>query len=394
MGNNYSKESNYFNQKITSLFTFVYILMTMISFCNFGIFSLYCKIYSYVCLPIIVIIFCCNFNKILKENIIIIPIVGVIFLFEIISLLFTEGSIGSVVSNISCLMGIIAFSSIEFNNLKIKKIFVLFLILSIIGICFAPNCFDKFAINTYNFNPNTIGQILMYCLIYVNLLGKKINVRKSLLIIYSAVIMYFVFLTQSRGSIITSLAFLTFIYLIPSKILKSNIIFKCIYSIVILIGILIPLVYSNLYKNNVNFEIPIINKPLYTGRETLWTELIYRMNTNKEGWIFGIGSNQTIDYMKNFNTHNMYFAITINFGIPVLILFYFVIILKLNKCDLTDEFKRNATYGFICVLINGFFETSMLWEAMHCFAFILIAFATKHEIKLNNVREVKEIEQI
>ena len=114
-----------------------------------------------------------------------------------------------------------------------------------------------------------------------------------------------------------------------TRYVNNNI--KKILSMLIVIGISIPIIYVYMYENNVDIKIPLISKSLYTGREILWKSMIDSLNENKMGYLIGLGSHNMTSIGVIKNLHNWYLGMIYLFGIPLTISYYVFLMLNFEK---------------------------------------------------------------
>lgn len=210
------------------------------------------------------------------------------------------------------------------------------------------------------FNSNTIGLMSMLAVIVVNTLGNKLNQNKIILWILNLIGVIALFNVESRTAMISVFFYLVCTYIIPKVVLKRKIIIRFLYSAIILIGILIPYVYSYMFLNGVDFKVPFFNKSLYTGREELWIEVIEKMQEEPIDYIIGIGNNDSLTFTAT--VHSAYFRALVRYGIVGFLGLYIFFIDKIEKIIRNDKNGDQLMYviAWLAIMISGFFEVSYL----------------------------------
>lgn len=228
----------------------------------------------------------------------------------------------------------------------------------------------------------------MYTAIYIKIFSKKMNWKNRnilMLIIYSLSI-WAILNCKSRGSLLTLLVFIIWDSFIPKRWLKNKNTIITITIIIILIGLLIPYIYTRLYIQGFDYTLPFINKSLYTGREHIWSNFYYSIRLSKKNLIFGLGSKSNLWVGNSLNMHNNYLAVIANFGILGFIMYYGFWIKQIGniyrKKNISD-YQVSLVICFICILINGYIEVSTLWMNMFFFNFISLGFASHSEKQIS-----------
>lgn len=360
------------NKKIQNFVIYIYIIINYLSFISYNIFEIYSRICSIYTLITFVVIIVLNLNNVYKENKKDMLILLIVSFVQIIVSTMTKTSLGSMFSNITIILGVIAFSKIDLNKKNYIFLFIITILLALRMIVIAPNSYIRYLYNpNINFNPNTIGLILMYCLIIFTYTTYKLNIKKIFSLVISIVILYGIYLTQSRTALATSIILIMFLY--PFKFIWDNNKFKNIIIILTMLAILlIPFVVTYIYQNQV-FEFSSNHKSLYSGRERIWQESIQLLNEEQWGWFFGIGSGAQLESYEYVNMHNMFFAIVFNFGVIVTgIMSYFFISKLLIKNKIISREREILLLCCLGIFLVGIFETSIYWPNIYCFSLMLI----------------------
>ncbi|MGQ7318906.1 O-antigen ligase family protein [Streptococcus suis] len=372
--------NNIKKNSIGSTVLLFFILYNSISFINMRLFVMYDKIAFYVNLLMLILLFIFQ-NKIYKheqENFLFLVIFSSYGLF---SLLFTGGGIGSVVTPIYSILLIILLSRSSFSKNMIKLLVITLLIVNMILVYNSPGYYVKALYDKSSYlNSNTVGMVIMYTAIYLKIFIKKLRIKNSsiittLLLVFS---MWGIINTESRGSLLTLIAFILLDIIVPKKfwLNKKRTIFITI--TIIGLGVLIPFIFVHLYHSGFKFILPFTSKSLYTGREVIWGNFYSYMDSSVISWMFGLGSQITLWDAGSISLHNNYLAVISNFGIIGFTMYYGYLISLIsslyNKKRLTN-YQISLLIGFICVLLNGFVEITTLWHIMFYFNFMFLGFA-------------------
>lgn len=361
--------------KFSNFLFLFFITMHFFSFINNDLFNKMSAVNIYVSFIILTVLLLVNIKKYSKNQLLLVIIIMLISTF---SLIMNEGGLGSLVSLYNLLIGILVFSHIKISN-KNKIIIIVMMSLLFVKYCYLSvnNYFNNIYYN--GFNSNTVAQIIMFSCLVISSFMRSKKCKKIYIVLLNIVTAYFILKAQSRGALLGIIVYVIFLLIDRKKVKKSEIEF--IFILIILIGTIFPIVYANMYKNGVNFEIPLINKSLYSGREAIYLDIFNAFKDNKISIFTGIGSNFQLTHYATLNAHNMYLGLLVNFGIfsYIFVIIYLLLIL-LNSCD----YKK--ILPFFAVLLDAYFETSMLWSAILMFPCLLIMF-----MKMDNKKE-REIE--
>lgn len=351
------------NKKITSFLILIYILLEIMSFFNYTFFTFfnnYNVLFSFI---VFFLIYAGNIDKFDKKDLYFTILLSIALIF---STLLNNGSIGSVLNIICLVLGIVIFSKISISNSCYKLIIVLLILL--LG-------FDMYkSLSVYNttlyykntdFNSNTIAQCVLYINMIIFLYFKKAKKNTiMLLILLVPCSIWIIVNTQSRGAALSYMLFIFLFLFRNSKIIKEkgNIL---LFALSIL-GTLFPIVYLNMFKRGINYTIPLINKSLYTGRETLWLYSYEALVSAPMNIFIGLGSNFTIIGQETLNLHNMFFALIVNFGIVI-----FFIIMSWLRRFIRKNVRIEMVFSLLPIALLSFFETTILWNAILVFILII-----------------------
>lgn len=372
-----------YKNKKNILFNIFIIMIYTITIFQFFIKNIYENYIYFYIVQLLMMLFMILFNnKIGKETIkfLMFIILNCIYIFFVICK--NNGGIGSIIIYIGMFINLYWIKDIKFNKTTNKYLYILFFILGMFFSLNARAMTKNYLLNHVGFNPNLSAQIILYCAIYINILGERIGINKTHKALINFIFLFGIIFTESRSSLIAML-FLMLMLLLGNKrlsIKKVKIIFVCI----VILGISIPYIYVNMYKNDVDLTIPFTKKDLYTGREVIWSN-IYEYMKESDNLLFGIGSKQALGdrYIDTIDAHNIYLAALNNYGIIATIIFYTAIIIGIfkgiNLIDKKENFKIIA--GFISIFICGFFENPIVWEKTILLFISLFAFISRDKLQ-------------
>lgn len=388
--------------KATSSIVFLIIIINLLC-----LFPLTFRIYSRSSLSIIItyfimIVFFLNRNiRILKKQML---VFGVMAVYSTVTLFFTKGGIGSLVNPLASMLFVMIINNCNFKERIFCYVKYLFYLLFFACIIRSPGYFinwsDK---NTFSFNPNTLGFLLVYSSILINILGeeKPKRLKQIFTILLISLTFYGIFQYKSRASFIMYVAFLFFKYFIPSCWKRNKHFTISVYITILLMGILFPLFYLRLLECIVNVEFPLLqnfamNKDLYSGREIIWSNFYTEMSKDISHYIIWIGSHANIMYGgDNINPHNIYILVMMNFGIIGFIIFFSFYILQIYKIyqkHNLNKKKIDFTYAAFSYLMLGIFEVTSLWSPFTVFMSLLWGIAGSTIV--NNTRDENRKEGI
>lgn len=252
------------------------------------------------------------------------------------------------------------------DNYSIKEktyyiIYYAFIVLEVWSLLLSFNFKHKIFYNEIIwFNPNTIGLITMMSIIVINTLGNKIQKSKIILWLFNIIGILSLINVESRTAMISIFFYLICIYIIPKTILKKIAVIRIMYILIIIIGILIPYIYSSMYLNGIEFTVPFFNKSLYTGREELWIEVIEKMRENPMDYIIGLGNNESLSF--SATVHSAFFRAFVRYGMIGFLGLYIFLIDKIEKIIRNDKNGDQLIYviAWLAMMISGFFEVSYM----------------------------------
>jgi len=298
----------------------------------------------------------------------------IIFLgWTVITLPITDGGIGSVLTFVASTALLIAYSPMCFDE-TMKKVLIVGCLAGCIWMYRLSIPYSENYILAKYFNKNS-NVISMFSIYYFMILGVLTDLSKrkgKLLFLVAGVITTGALINcRGRAAIIAAAAYVVFL-LIPNRKWTPKRIMQLLTTIVV-IGTSIPILYVLFYREG--SDIQIFGKPLFTGREEIWTEMFKLFKQKGFSFLIGLGSKVQL-WNKETNVHNNYFNIIANFGIIGYALYFFAVFRFVRRASegVRDETIRKALLAFICAtLVLGFFESTSFNNALApftCFGLI------------------------
>lgn len=258
-----------------------------------------------------------------------IPLMIIIILFSILSL----SGIGSYLNLLNLILLIIVAQKVKLKKREYKLIVALSCILLLILFFKSIFVWKNFELNKEDINPNVLAQsiILSFGIVYTGIKQIRGEIKsKRILLVLNFMAILAIYFCNCRTALVSIMIFIiTQLFENTTRYVNNNI--KKILSMLIVIGISIPIIYVYMYENNVDIKIPLISKSLYTGREILWKSMIDSLNENKMGYLIGLGSHNMTSIGVIKNLHNWYLGMIYLFGIPLTISYYVFLMLNFEK---------------------------------------------------------------
>lgn len=258
-----------------------------------------------------------------------IPLMIIIILFSILSL----SGIGSYLNLLNLILLIIVAQKVKLKKREYKLIVALSCILLLILFFKSIFVWKNFELNKEDINPNVLAQsiILSFGIVYTGIKQIRGEIKsKRILLVLNFMAILAIYFCNCRTALVSIMIFIiTQLFENTTRYVNNNI--KKILSMLIVIGISIPIIYVYMYENNVDIKIPLISKSLYTGREILWKSMIDSLNENKMGYLIGLGSHNMTSIGVIKNLHNWYLGMIYLFGIPLTISYYVFLMLNFKK---------------------------------------------------------------
>lgn len=285
------------------------------------------------------------FYKDIIKNKLAICLIGAFSLWALVSSLFISGLYIS--HALTAILGIVVVYVMNFLPVKRDVQTALILFLSIMSVCllFLAIDFSQMTlVEKYNYtNSNVMGIVALMVNSYLMTL---INVNKirGKFVHLNIFIAIFAFMTITvfgcRSAQLAFLAFLVVGFVIPRGFWGKKRSVAVIVAAMV-VGIIFPFIYLAMSKQGLDgIRFPLVDKPWFSGRDVLWKDGVEHIAARPSVLLFGAGQNR-FDIAIDYNYHNSYFSILLNFGIPAFIAYFSSFFLSARKAVLYGE-DRNA----------------------------------------------------
>jgi len=243
-------------------------------------------------------------------------------------------------------------------------------------------------------NTNVLGSYAYYIAFFplLYLVGYT-QLKKSRVFFIAALTILIVFATDTR-SILLSAAFAFATFVVWKVITKTKFLFNLYFILIIALNYFIVAVYPkmytwrNYYELN-NLSLKITGKPLLTGRNTIWSQLIDLISLKP--W-FGYGSSVVPeDFLStSLSAHNLYLQIALQtgiIGVLLLALFLFFVWKSFYK-NRHDPKIILVSCFFIGILIHQSFEVTLTQNqfALGLLQWIIIGFGLNYALNKNQIK--------
>mgnify|MGYP001116410715 CR=1 FL=1 len=294
-----------------------------------------------------------------------------ITLFLMINSFLKTGAYGSALIILEVFLLITVLSKIRLEK-RFIKISLLFMIL--LNIFLFLKSIQYLRAGYVEFNTNQLAMNAYISFIYIVILNNNLKRNKALTFISGILTVISINNYDSRTTLISMLAFIIFVFVIPKRTIIKRKVYRFIYSIIIFMGFLIPYIYVQLWINQFTLRIQFMGKRLFTGREKMWMEL-YQKVDSLEDLLFGVGS-KGIFSNELANAHNIPLHMIMVSGLVICIIYYAVLIRKfeiLTKNNFSvSRLGFESLMGFWSMIIYGYFENPIQPNRM-LFIFLLLS---------------------
>ena len=368
------------------LFLFILMYIGININTNFGHICTYIYTFLSILLLLIYSIYNYKFNK--KELLYII----IFMICSIFSIYLNKPLNREIIAVINTIIYIFIFTKIKYNKKTIKKIGIYSTIFLILEILTTKNAITLYYDKLIDINPNFIAQLIFILLVISNYYLK--NKSKLLLIIINLISLIAIYNCNCRNVLICVMLYLIIIFIVPKKIKNNSKIIKLSTTLIISIGILMPIIITYLYNNNYSIDINLFGKSFFSGREHLWTD-IFKYYINPKNYILGVPRINYINHIVKINyttstlknLHNNYLSMLTNFGLLTTILYYYYIIKKTN--EYINKEDNSISWGIIIILLISSLETilySVYTNFVFCIIYIFLEYekSCKKTIQLSN----------
>ena len=340
-----------------------------IRFLNKNIFDKVGNIATVVFFFSAIVIWSLNKNNILKKSINEIILFFFVILLSLIGSYTNSFSFGGFITILTYLGVLVGIKNLQLEDKLLKQIL---LYMSIFFFVFLTNKHS-------GYNPNTIGQVIYICTMYVVM---YISTKKHYIIVTLCVLMIAyngILLSKSRGVLLAFVLFIVLAFLIPKKIFYNRK-FYVLLTLGLTIGsVIFCAVYVGMWQDGITFEVMNSSKNLYSGRQNIWLELFLLI---KENLIFGVGSGYKLSSFSMFNAHNSMINLLAVYGAPTFFFAIYLINLRvIESYKNLKEFRQHKIVisAFYSFLFLAFFETNLLWEPVAFQGIFLLILANSLE---------------
>lgn len=270
----------------------------------------------------------------------------------------------------------------EVENIFINAVFLLS-VFNLFGI--GVTYMDE-RLTLFEMNPNMIAFFANIAILFMNKNYFFTHDNKQSLkikILYFLSILYMLFLTGSRGGIISLLLIVILTFYFKEKTILKRI--KYILLSVIVSTLLYFIVINNALLNRRFFE---NDEDIDAGRTVLWEKIISIFQENP---IFGIGIfkyQQQISFLNNdrvINTHNEFLTFLVYTGIIGLVVFIYFLYKLLRLCINKYKTFNDPTFIvlFLILVFNlfkggGLILTPLVW-GIFCYILVYTRFKIKNK---------------
>lgn len=271
-------------------------------------------------------------------------------------------------------------------NKKNNHIYLFFngvLAVCLIILAFFPSSYYYGALR-YNYdNPNGAGLSILICSIgFLIGIGKsKTKLGKTASIALFLAMVALSVLSQARASILV-MAIMFIVYFFKRKSYKKRI-NNLGFSVIYILLMMVPLIWVLFYKIAGEYNIVILGKPLFTGREKVWRYIISIVFND----LFKVHLGESVVYATG--PHNVVLSLCWDYGIFVAIVYLivlFCIVLKLIN-NVNSRRDLLIVSFFIGLLVHMCFENTLV---SGCVNYMFRAF---YYIFFVNVLDVKNLKQ-
>ena len=349
--------------KINDIILMIMLFISLISYLFSGLYNLFTKASIIINVMFIFIVFLLNIDKFKKCK----KQIVLVYLFQIIILLFTyfvKGTgVGSILHMFVITSILIIAPRIEMSN-KIEKILRYFI----------PIYYILFILTSKeHLNTNYVGYIFL-CLFIISIsvynLHNKGNFSKLILFLLLTLVLTYSY--RCRTAMLACII-LFIMLMIPNKIYTKNYL-KIGIPIALIFGSLIfAFLYVSLWKSGFYINITFFaGKSLYSGRNSLWDEGFQLIVNNP---LFGVGSKYVLKSLPAYALHNTVLMITVTFGIPNLILYFYNFtnfIKEIYRRAVLNNYFRVVVSSIFILFFVDFFESYTYWSNYNYLLFFVI----------------------
>ena len=206
-------------------------------------------------------------------------------------------------------------------------------------------------------NPNMVGTGIVQFMLLWEITGLSTEKRHQKLKRAIVVLASFlgIYMTGARAAAIFFIGVLVIRLMISFVLVKHLAIAKCLTASLVLFGYIFPITYVMLW-NAIGFGAMLFGKPVFTGRERIWSTLFLYMKDHPSSYLFGTGKIENLFWHDHYNLHNSYLAFFAEYGLIVSVIFWmFLICILFKKYNfqhmkieiMGDNYKNSETHTII-----------------------------------------------
>jgi len=223
---------------------------------------------------------------------------------------------------------------------------------------------------SFTLNYNCLGSISLILIFFIFAVYKRNNSLwlKSLFFFLLVFDILLCLSSQSRASLLAIIVFLVSYKLWNILICNKKLYYLCFFLIIVF-----NFLFIYLYSWDQNFLISIYNdyifqftgKPLFTGRELLWKQIMDKI-MEYPFFGYGLGLSMTKLIGVNISEHNLFFATTIRLGLMGLfvLLFLFFVFWNFFWIGRFNYYVKLTACFFIAFIVYQNFEISLFSDNM------------------------------
>lgn len=349
--------------KTNDMILMIALFINLISYLVSELYSIFTKISIVINIVFIFTIFLLNITEFKKDK----KRIALIYLIQILILSFTyfiKGTgIGSIL-HMLVITSILTFSpKIKITN-NIEKILKYII----------PVYYLLFILTSKaHLNTNYVGYIFL-CLFIISIsvynLHNKGNFTKLMLLLLLTLVLTYSYRCRTA---MLACVILFIMLMIPNKVYTKKYL-KIGIPVTLIFGSLIfAFLYVSLWKSGFYINITFFaGKSLYSGRNRVWNEAFQLIINNP---LFGVGSKYVLKSLPAYALHNTVLMITVTFGIPNLILYFYNFtnfIKEIYKRAVLNNYFRVVISSIFILFFVDFFESYTYWSNYNYLLFFVI----------------------
>lgn len=375
---------------ISNLILIIMVVVNSLMLFNINLYNLYTEYSIYILLYFIGILFVLNIKNIkLKE----LSFVFFLIMYLILDANFYTNTYGSSITLLLIILLVNVISKIPIS----KKFFItLYIMMIMLNLFLFYKSFTYNKTFTMEFNSNQMAMNMYVSLLHILILSRHFKVNKIINSAFIIINIWGINKFDSRTTYIALFLFFILVYLIPIKLLFHKIVFRLVYYTLVILSLIVPYIYTYMWKNNFQLGIELMGKRFFTGREEMWNELFSSMNTVIKT-LFGLGHDMVFSNGL-VNAHNITLHIIMCCGLIACAFYYIFIFNKfeyiLKNFSKIDKFGTDSLCAFLSTIAYGYFENPIQANRMIFIYIFIIICINECLIKENERSESKDVKII